>query len=226
MARVKFQLAWPAVGLSAGLPLLKWKREHNTTWEIPFIFSVTFLLGKYVKSPSSRKLLFAFASILKITLHATETVTQKEGFFPFSSPPYSQERSHLYLQPFKFRQVTKSLRLQTFQVVEMQVAVTQKITKGRLTDCNLKDRRYFQINPPMPTSWSPHISGQMLRSQHPLQCIHFPRANAVANAGFSLSCQLFPLSLNKLKHRQKREQLCSSLKPKATTITLNCLLHC
>lgn len=75
MVRVKFQLAWPTVGLSADLPLLRWKREHNTRWEIPFVFSVTLLLGKYIKSPSSRKLLLAFLSILKITLHATKTVT-------------------------------------------------------------------------------------------------------------------------------------------------------
>lgn len=104
--------------------------------------------------------------ILEITLHATKTATLNKRLFPvpFSSPSQSQEISHLYSQPFKFRQVTKSVQLQTFQVVEMQVPVTHKshtdhtqITHKSHTDCNLRGTRSSQINPPVPPS---HHSSQ------------------------------------------------------------------
>lgn len=138
MVRVKRQLAWPAVGLSADLSLLGYKCEHNTTQEIPFLFSVTLLPHK-LKSPSSRKFLFAFTSILEIT----SKQLQKIRFFS----PFSQERSHLYSQPFKFRQVTESLGLQALQVVEMQVPVTQKITKDTVTDLQFKKEKIFSDQP-------------------------------------------------------------------------------
>lgn len=120
---------------------LGWKCEHNTKHDISFLFSVILLLHK-LKSPSSRKFLFAFPSILEIT----PKQLNKESFFffpPFSSPPSSQERSHLYSQPFKFRQVTESLRLQALQVVEMQVPVMQKNTKDTVTDPQFKKEKIF-----------------------------------------------------------------------------------
>lgn len=84
-------------------------------------------------------------------LHTTKTslLNKMKLFFfflPVFSPTNSQGKSHLYLQPFKFRQVAKSLCLQGFQVVEVQVAVTQKSTRDRVKDHNLKDNH------------SPHIS--------------------------------------------------------------------
>lgn len=60
MLRVKFHLAWSAVGFFANLLLFRWKPEHNIKWEIPFIPSVTLLLGNYVKSLSLKKFHFAF----------------------------------------------------------------------------------------------------------------------------------------------------------------------
>jgi len=145
---------------------------------------------------------------------------KKKGFF--SPSPHTQERSHLYLQPFKFRQVTESLRLQTFQVVEMQIAVTQKITRGRVTDCSLKDRRSIHHCPPSGhhTSQgryqeaSSHFSVSTFHVQTQWPTLAFPYAVS------------FTLSLNELKHTQKGGQICCSPKPKTTTITVNCLLHC
>lgn len=139
MLRVKFHLAWPVVGLSADLLLFRWKPEHNIKWEIPFTPC----------HPPTQQLckisLFkeVYFCILEIPLHATKIATLNKEILPLPLTLLVPRNIPFYSQPFKFRQVTKSLQLQTFQVVEMQVPVAQKSH----TDCNLRDRSIHQCPP-------------------------------------------------------------------------------
>lgn len=161
------------------------------------IISVSVLFLKYTKSDSLRMLLSIlfpfwrpphFASHYKNT-----TVKQNEGFFlPVFSPTYSQGKSHLYLQPFKFRQVAKSLWLQGFQVVEVQVAVTQKSTRDRFKDHNLKDNH------------SPHISVFSLGSPT------FTCKNSSQHCLLPVLSIVYSLWINCNTHWG--DQICSSLK--------------
>lgn len=113
-------------------------------------------------------------------------------FLPVFSPTYSQGKSHLYLQPFKFRQVAKSLWLQGFQVVEVQVAVTQKSTRDRFKDHNLKDNH------------SPHISVFSLGSPT------FTCKNSSQHCLLPVLSIVYSLWINCNTHWG--DQICSSLK--------------